>query len=728
MRARICTGTLAAALALPLAAPLAAQTVPPAGAAAPAPAAPSAPELPLPSLFAPTWRQFQIAGRVSSVTGDPARWQRYEDIRDGLLFTDVRYAREWEKSGQLFQVTGDNVGWRDQRFTGHFERDGRFRITGLWDEIPQFYSVDTRTPFASAGGVLTLDDAVQRSIQTGQANLNAYLPQAARFDLTERRDIGLVTARMTPSRAVDLTASFKTQRHVGELPWGASFGFSNDVEVALPYTSRANDLSLGAEWTNQKNMLRVAYDGSWFQNHEDTLVWDNPLRLDDSTSGPGRGRMSLWPSNQAQTVSLGGFSKFARRTQATGFVSYGVWSNDAALQPFTINSALPALTLPRPSTDASAHVFSTNLGLVSRPLDDWRFSTRLRVYDFANKTLATAIPQFVSYDTSVSTSHVGGPDVLSHRRTTFTADATWSGIAPLVLGLGYTRNQNGYDVRIFERTAENIVAFTADALGASWANVRAQVELADRTGSGLDEAQLVDIGEQPGMRHYDIANRQRRKLTAQVELFPREAWSLTATTSFGDDDYEASTFGLQDASFRVAGFGVDYQQENGLGAGTSYNYERYAGLHRSRSAAPNAEFTDPRRDWTTDSVERVHYFSIYLTPPRLGPNTEARLSYDYAYARASYVYGIEPGSPLVPPNQLPDAYNKLQEMRTEVRHRLNRRLAATVSYTYEPFRVYDFAMDPSVINGIVQPSSLVLGYVYRPYTAHAAVVGLLYFW
>ena len=43
----------------------------------------------------------------------------------------------------------------------------------------------------------------------------------------------------------------------------------------------------------------------------------------------------------------------------------------------------------------------------------------------------------------------------------------------------------------------------------------------------------------------------------------------------------------------------------------------------------------------------------------------------------------------------------------------------TFSYLYEPFRVYDFAFDPTVVNGSVQPSSLVLGCVYRPYTAHA---------
>ena len=151
----------------------------------------------------------------------------------------------------------------------------------------------------------------------------------------------------TPTPRVDVTAAFTTTRHVGELPWGSSFGFSNDVEVALPYDSRTNDFTVGAEWNNTRNMFRVAYTGSWFDNLDDTLIWDSPLRLTDTTSAPGRGRMALWPSNSAQTVSAGGHAKFAQRTQLTGFISFGSWSNDEPLQPFTINPTLPQFTLPR---------------------------------------------------------------------------------------------------------------------------------------------------------------------------------------------------------------------------------------------------------------------------------------------------------------------------------------------------------------------------------------------
>jgi hypothetical protein len=134
------------------------------------------------------------------------------------------------------------------------------------------------------------------------------------------------------------------------------------------------------------------------------------------------------------------------------------------------------------------------------------------------------------------------------------------------------------------------------------------------------------------------------------------------------------------------------------------------------------------RDWTADSAENVHYFSLYATPPRLGKNTEVRVSYDFSHAEGSYLYGIQPGSPITPPNQLPNVYNKLQQLHVDARYRLSKQLAATVSYLYEPFRVYDFAFDPSVVDSIVQPSSLVMGYVYRPYTAHSAFLGLKYLW
>jgi MtrB/PioB family decaheme-associated outer membrane protein len=683
------------------------------------------------SLFDQTWHQFQFGGRATSIDGDPARFQRYQDVRNGVMFTDARYASESTEGDWLVRAAADNVGYRDQRYFADYERTGRFKVAGRWDEIPQFYSVDTATPYTHTGDNLVLDDATQRLIQNGQGNLSSWIPLASQFELHERRDVGSVSLVATPKPQLDLTATYTMNRHVGELPWGASFGFGNDVEVALPYDSRTNDFNLGAQWNNTRNMLSVSYTGSWFNNLDTPLIWDSPLRLDDSTSAPGRGRTSLWPSNSAQTVSIGGFTKFAHRTQLTGFLSFGSSKNNETLQPFTINSALPQLPMPRTTTEGDAGIVSTNLNLVSRPQMDWRFSARFRNYDYSNHTPHFSIAQFVSYDTSVSDANTGGPELYAHSRTNFDADATWTKLMPLALTVGYSRNNTGHDFRIFENTGENVFRVTADAAGSQTVSFRAQYENSSRTGSGLNEDLLVQIGEQPDMRHYDVANRNRNKFTGQMDFSPNELWTFSASGGVGHDDFPDSYFGLEQSSFQTFSLGADFRQPDGWGAGVSYNYEHYSGDQRSRSASAGQtppEETDPNRDWTVNSKERVNYFSIYANPPKIGANTEARFSYDYSYALGTYFYAIIPGGPLTPPNQLPDVYNKLQQLHIDVRHRISNHWSATLSYLFEPFRVYDFALDQSVVNSIVQPSSLVLGYVYRPYTANSFVFGARYLW
>jgi MtrB/PioB family decaheme-associated outer membrane protein len=681
------------------------------------------------SLFDVTDREFFIGGRVSSIDGDPARYQRYQDVRDGLLFSNFRYAFAPSDGNSSFKLRANNVGYRDQEYFADYNLVGKLKVTGGYQQIPQFYSVDTMTPYTGSGGTLVLDDATQKAIQAGKATLSAYVPLAPQFDLMERRDIGRVDVVATPTPKLDVTANFTTQKHGGELPFGASFGFSNDVEVPLPYTSRTNDFTVGTEWTNTKNMFRVAYNGSWFNNLAPTLVWDSPLRFDDASGAPGRGSMSLWPSNSAQTVSFGGYTKLAHKTQVTGYFSYGSWSNNEPLQPFTINSALPTIALPRATTEAEAHVFSTNLNLTSHPTDDWRFGARFRNYTYDNHMPVTSITQYVAYDSSVSTTPTGGPDLYAHSRTTFDADATWDKLKPLALTVGYTHNANGYDARTFASSGEDVFRVSADAVGSSWATFRVKYEVGSRTGSGLDETQLTAIGEQPGMRYYDLADRTRNQFSGQVEIVPSDVWMFTVSGGLLHDHYGNTVFGLQQSNGNTFALSADYHLPNGFGAGATYNFERYTGLQQSHEGDSSAaQFNDPLRNWTSDSTETVNYFSIYATPPRIGRNTEVRISYDFSHAIGDNVYTIPVGSPITPPNQLPEVFNKLQQLHIDARYRIKANLSANVTYLYEPLSIYDYAFDPSVVNGIAQPSSLVMGYVYRPYTANTFTFGLRYLW
>ena len=152
-----------------------AQEKPAPDAAASQPSAAPADETPHRSLFEETWHQFQFGGRATSIKGDPARFQRYQDVRDGVLFSDARYALTSAEGDWLWRAAADNVGYLDQRYVADYQRTGRFKFTGLWDQIPQFYSVDTATAYTHTGDNLALDDATQRLVQNGQGNLSSWI-------------------------------------------------------------------------------------------------------------------------------------------------------------------------------------------------------------------------------------------------------------------------------------------------------------------------------------------------------------------------------------------------------------------------------------------------------------------------------------------------------------------------------------------------------------------------
>ena len=160
-----------------------------------------------------------------------------------------------------------------------------------------------------------------------------------------------------------------------------------------------------------------------------------------------------------------------------------MWNNDEPVLPFTINSALPVIPLPRTTTEGKANITSANINFVSHPLANLRFSARLREYDYNNETPAFPVDQYVSYDSSVNTSLTHGPERYAHNRLTFDGDATWSALSQVALSVGYSRNNTGYDFRIFESSGENVLRISADAVGTNWLTFRTQYQV--RRSDGL---------------------------------------------------------------------------------------------------------------------------------------------------------------------------------------------------------------------------------------------------
>jgi MtrB/PioB family decaheme-associated outer membrane protein len=678
-----------------------------------------------------------FGGRISNVDGDEARFQRYRDLRSGLYGTNMlagRRTQDWVIEAQAW-----NVGYRDQRYQLDVQRAGRLSATFLWDQIPLFISGDTRTLYTQpAAAVFRIEDATQQEIQSGTKTLRDYEDQAVGFELRTMRKIGQADIVFNADRSTDIVVKVRGTSRTGAIPFGGTFGFNNAVELPVPVDSRTADVQTALEWGNQAGMLRVGWDGSNYEPDNDSAIWDNPLRYGPDIVGtPSQGRMALWPANTLTYLHGTGAVAVPFRGRLTGYLALGRGRSDADLLPFTINTAFAPIPLARPTAQAEHEMTIGQLTLAMRPLRLLSVNARYRYSNVDASTPVFDRPDgSVSYDSSF-TATAPSSEYFSVKRVTFDADAAVQVLPSTAVKLGYSHLGSDYTHRIWETTAEDVFRISTDITGHQLVTVRAIYEDRRRTGDHFDPGALQEVGELASMRHFDVANRDRQRLWLVANLIPGGIFGLNASAGVGRDDYPDSGHGLQsyDSNQYSVGFSVTPDDRYELTA--SYGWEDYGSLQRSRNASSEADQANPMRDWTTDYTGKVNYFEAAVDVNGPIARTLVRLAVDWNRSNDTYLYGLVTGSPLAVPEQLPPVKNELFRAEIDLDYELSRNLLAGVSYWFEDYQVEDFALGPTTLTGIALPpiqegqpvaatNALLLGYLYRPYTAHVGFVRLTY--
>jgi MtrB/PioB family decaheme-associated outer membrane protein len=703
--------------------------------------------------------QIDFGARGSTIDGDEARYQRYRDLRDGLFVDLTGLHRETDTL--VLDASARNVGWNDQRFQVGLERPGTLRFRFLYDQTPTFISRDTRTPYdplpgddLSASGTLTLPDSLQAAIQADPAsNFRPQIEAQAGnrfFESRIRRDSLGFDVRYSHG-AVDATVTYLNTGKKGDIPFGAYLQIP--IEVPLPIDSRTNDVRTSLEWANAKGLLRAGWDGSWYDNQATQLVWDNPQRAVSSSTASSQGRMAEWPSNNMLSFNVGGAYRLPARTAINGVLAFGRWNQNATLLPFTINPVNAALVpLPRDTAEAKANTASVVLNFLSRPSRYFDVSARYRFYDFDNNTppfvLARASgPDRVTADGSAGTwsdPSIGkiGTEPLGYRRNYADLDAGITGVPNTTFRVGYSRYSADTHYRVYENVGENTFRAGADIVGNQYVSFRSVYERSQRRGHDLDLLALERPEEQPGMRHYDVASRDRDRFTAVANITPVAVVSVNASVAWTRDDYlneiaPVDSFGLQESTSKTYSAGLDVEPRDGIAAGLSFSIDDYGGLQQSRTANPGQEL-DPSRNWKLDEENKAWSALASLDVLRSIEKTELRLVYDYSNYRGTYGYRLPAGTTLPTPLPLPDITSTETRATVDVRYFITRRVAVGLVYWYDSYDVSDFTFSPDVVSGVAQPAveegqtatvnALLLNYFYRPFRAHTGWLRLTYAW
>lgn len=706
------------------------------------------PTLPLPadpvsvgrSEFTGRWYgTVDFGARVTTIDGDEARAQRYRDLRSGVYANNVvagRRTQDWMLEAQAW-----NVGYRDQRYQLDVFRPGRLTASLLYDQIPLWISADSRTLYVETQpGVFRLEDAMQQSIQAGQSTLHAYEDQAVRFDLETMRRIGSADVVFNATPSTDISVNLRNINRSGYIPFGGTFGFSNAVEIPMPVDHRTTDLNAALEWSNNKGLVRLGWDGSGFNNELESVVWDNPIYFGpDSTSAPSQGRLASWPENTLTYLHGTGAVNIPLNGRLTGYAAFGQGRNSQDLLPFTINTAFqPPPPLSRSTAEAESQMTIAQFTAAMRPAPRFFLNARYRYSDVDIQT-----PEFdrsrgsVSYDTKLVSS--AGPSVYhSVKRSTFDVDGSFS-VAPFTaVKVGYSSYGADYVHRIWETTSENVFRVSLDSTGHERFMLRAQYENRQRTGDGFDAHALEEVGELPTMRHFDIADRDRNRFTFVGTAMLAPSIELTASAGVGRDKYPDSVHGLLHFDSDQYSVGANISPDERYSLTASWGWENYDSQQRSRNASDAAQFADPARDWTTDYTGKVNFFEAALDINAV-QRSIIRISADWNKSNDTYLYGLVTGSPIAVPEPLPPVKNELLRAEVDWSYELARNLRLGVAYWFDDYNVEDFAFGPETISGLAFPpvqegeqapttNALLLGWQYRPYTAHVGFVRLTYGW
>jgi hypothetical protein len=205
--------------------------------------------------------------------------------------------------------------------------------------------------------------------------------------------------------------------------------------------------------------------------------------------------------------------------------------------------------------------------------------------------------------------------------------------------------------------------------------------------------------------------------------------SLNVSAAAGRDDYLKSRFGLRENKHRVYSAGFDAAPAERVTLSALYTFEWYRGLSRSRDASSLDDMLDEARDWALYTTDRVHTVFTNVDVKGIAEKVDVGFSLDVSRARAAYDYRLPPVSSLRDGlNPLPANRSELTRGTVDALYALTPRIGIGVTYWREQFRVADFTLDEASTPSLNLANSLLLGYLYRPYTANTFWGRVVYRW
>jgi MtrB/PioB family decaheme-associated outer membrane protein len=636
---------------------------------------------------------------ILSASGANASSGRYTGIDHSGTYADA------EASGQLRSDDGSYLSYDLERLglasrDGYVEggREGRFDVRVSYDGQPTRLYDTAVTPFQGGGASRTLPTSWVAAGNTG--GMTQLRSALAPIDLGyDRRTVALL-ARYFASTSWTVFGEFRRQEKDGTGLAGGSF-LTQAVQLPVPIDYVTDSFEAGAAWSGRRASFRLTYNGSWFEDNNNSLTFANPYL--PIVPGSTQGRLALPPNNTLQQLAASGNVQLPWFATTLNYAaSLGTLRQNAAFLP--VSTLADATVAASGSLDGDVHVSHYALGLAARPLPKLNVRGNA-TYDGRDDQTTPITVAYIVTDT-----FPGGTAITpryNEDRVRLDGGADYELARWLRIGVGGKFDDNHYSPGQLVRNTQN-----AESWGRGTIAPIAALSFTLKIGNALRKASSFDVAalppeENPLIRDFNYAPRDRvfSTLTGSWVATPTLTWTVEGFLA--KDDYRSSPLGLQSSHEQRTSTTLTWTPRDTLSAYIDAGYQRLFMLQNGSTGAVTAP-------WLAADTERFWNMAL---GGRWIPQERWALTFDYLLAPSyentdSTLGGLQ--------QAFPQSWTKLDSARLEVAYRWTNALQVHFRYTHEAYNSNDWALNavgPSTV-----PNLLALG--LQPYHDNVNLFGL----
>ncbi len=598
----------------------------------------------------------------------------------------------------LTLIAGASARWREEDGAGYWDAQlsdlgldsRRIEIDGgaqgLWaaslsfDELPRRLYDRAETPFY---GVSRTDLQLPAGWTSGASTMAMPDLASSLNPLDLRQERKRLAAALSFKPAASWGSSLQVRRDVrrGNRLAGASF-ITMGSQFPLPVDSSTDQLELSTHLNGRKWQAVAGYYGSFFHNDHEALSWQNPYT--PLVDGGDFGRLALAPDNQFHQLSFGGGYQPLRRLRLNAHLAGGLMRQDETYLPATINPNL-MVALPATSLEGKVNTLNARLRASMGPWSGLRFNAAYAYNDRNNRTQQHFYTPVLT-DVLATDPRRNLPYSFTHNSAKLGATYRYRSLAQLSGGWEQDWRSRSYAARARVEESKLWMRLRLDPPGP--VSVSGEYALSSRRGSSFRAPEEGRPLENPLLRQYHLANRERDTAALTISVNPVVWLSADVSTSYGHDRYKDTELGLK--SRRRTGYGANLslRPEKRLSLTAFWSQDN---LHSEQAGSQS--FAQP--DWQAENRDLADSAGLRLDRKSVFGKYDVGIAYEFSRSRGETEVSANAASPA-----FPDLSSRRQELQLYSLIPLRPKLNLRIDYRYAHYRSRDWAIDGVMADSI----------------------------